>query len=408
MLTATAAQAKREKPLHAFGGYALAALLLPILALVGDSPRGASWAAPVAVLIAVVAAAAVDSRVPRPTFSWLGGLLTFVAAWLIPQTGQSWVVCFLGLIIGMGFGLAAPPSFELHNRRAATFLALGVVQILALAAVAGDDAAAIGGALYAIAMVGVGVVSAPPHSRAPLTTYVLAADAVLLTVLSACWIGGNERTISWFGSMVNHGSRAVRTVAITFDDGPNARTTLAAAHILDQAGVKGTFFTVGKALDARPDISRALVADGQLLGNHSYLHDSVRWLDPGYPELGRTQRALKRQLGLCPTFFRPPHGQHTPFMADVVKDHGMTMVGWDASGGDWATRDPRLVAARILAGVRPGSIILLHDGLDGDVTSDRSVVIGALPMILAGLRDRNLKVVRLDRLLGKPGYGDHC
>jgi peptidoglycan/xylan/chitin deacetylase (PgdA/CDA1 family) len=95
-------------------------------------------------------------------------------------------------------------------------------------------------------------------------------------------------------------------------------------------------------------------------------------------------------------------------MADVVKDHGMTMVGWDDAGGDWATHDPRLVASRILDKVRPGSIILLHDGMDGDLRSDRSVVVKALPLILAGLRARKLRPVRLDRLLAKPGYGNHC
>ena len=86
----------------------------------------------------------------------------------------------------------------------------------------------------------------------------------------------------------------------------------------------------------------------------------------------------------------------------------MTMVGWDDAGGDWATRDAALVANRILDKAGPGSIILLHDGLDGDVTSDRTVAVRALPLILAGLRARGLRAVRLDRLLGRPGYGDHC
>jgi peptidoglycan/xylan/chitin deacetylase (PgdA/CDA1 family) len=65
--------------------------------------------------------------------------------------------------------------------------------------------------------------------------------------------------------------------------------------------------------------------------------------------------------------------------ADVVSDHGMTMVGWDDSGGDWATTNAGLVARRILGHLRPGSIILLHDGSDGDVTSNRTVVVKALP-----------------------------
>ena len=72
-------------------------------------------------------------------------------------------------------------------------------------------------------------------------------------------------------------------------------------------------------------------------------------------------------------------------MARVVDDHGMTMVGWDVSAGDWKAHDAGKVARAVLDDVRPGSIILLHDGLDGDVTADRSVVVRALPMILDGL-----------------------
>jgi peptidoglycan/xylan/chitin deacetylase (PgdA/CDA1 family) len=180
------------------------------------------------------------------------------------------------------------------------------------------------------------------------------------------------------------------------------------AQILDAHDAKGTFFTVGKALAARPDISRALNADGHLLANHSYHHDYWGWIDPRYPELERGQRAFRRYVGACPTFFRPPHGEHTPFMARVVGDHGMTMVGWDVSVGDWKAHDPRKVATSVLDNVRPGSIIVLHDGLNGDLTADRSVVVQALPMILDGLQRRGLKPVRLDVLLGKRGYGDHC
>jgi peptidoglycan/xylan/chitin deacetylase (PgdA/CDA1 family) len=402
------AESQRSRLVRSLGGYALAALLLPALAAAGDAPSGVAWAAPASVLLAIGAAALVVSRVPGPTFAGLGAFVSFVAAWLVPQTGQSWVVCLLAVIVGMGFGLAAPRPSELRTRRAGMFLAIGALQLLVLALVAGDDAAAIGGALYGLAMIALGIAAEGERPRPRLATRVLAADAVLLTALTACWIGGNERTVTWFGSLVNNGPRQERQVAVTFDDGPNVGVTLKLRDILDRDHVKGTFFTVGKALDARPDISRALLTDGQLLGNHSYLHDSLRWLDPGYPELERTQHAFKRELGVCPTFFRPPHGQHTPFMADVVKDHGMTMVGWDDAGGDWATRDPQLVARRILDKVRPGSIILLHDGLDGDVTSDRTVLLTALPLILKGLRERDLQAVRLDRLLRRAAYGDHC
>ena len=231
--------------------------------------------------------------------------------------------------------------------------------------------------------------------------------AVLFAAGAVLWQGANSPRSSWFGQMVSHGPRRDE-VALTFDDGPNVRFTPLVESILDQHGVKGTFFTVGKALDARPDITRSLVADGHLVANHSYRHDARGWLDPRYPELDQTQRAFVRQLGVCPTFYRPPHGQHTPLLARVVARHHMTMVGWEASGGDWNARDPAVVVRRVLARVRPGSVINLHDGLDGNLWADRSVLVRALPAILDGLERRGLHPVRLDVLLGVNGYDGHC
>ena len=176
------------------------------------------------------------------------------------------------------------------------------------------------------------------------------------------------------------------------------------AQILDQYHAKGTFFEVGKAIDKKPEITRALYADGQLLGNHSYHHDQWRWLDPRYPELQRTQDAFKRTIGQCPVLYRPPHGDRTPFLANVVKDHHMHMVLWSASAGDWATNDPHLVAERILRGAKPGAILLLHDGLDGNPAANRQVLVNALPEILKGLRAKGLKPVRLDQMLGTGAY----
>ena len=129
-------------------------------------------------------------------------------------------------------------------------------------------------------------------------------------------------------------------MALTFDDGPNLTATLPIMRILDAAHVKGTFFEVGKAIDAEPQITRALHAHGQLLGNHSYNHDQWRWLDPRYPELERTQQAFQRAIGVCPAYYRPPHGDRTPFLAHVVNDHHMRIIMWDDSAADWAREEP--------------------------------------------------------------------
>jgi peptidoglycan-N-acetylglucosamine deacetylase len=91
-------------------------------------------------------------------------------------------------------------------------------------------------------------------------------------------------------------------------------------------------------------------------------------------------------------------------MARVVHEHGMQIALWDVSVGDWATNDPNVVADKVLERVRGGSIIDLHDGFDGKPWVDRSVVVRALPKILDGLREKHLRPVRLDQLVGGPAY----
>ena len=295
----------------------------------------------------------------------VGVAIAATAAWLFTQTVEVDFRAYLAVAFGLGAGIAA-----------------GGLPVL------GANAEA---------------------PRRPRVTFAVVAFALVATLALGGWIGGNSPSRTWLGPIVSHGDRHGSAVAITFDDGPNVSESLVVAHILDSFGAKGTFFTVGKALDARPDISRALLADGQLLGNHSYHHDQWRWLDPRYPELERTQAAFRRRLDVCPTFYRPPHGEHTPFMSYQLARKHMTMVGWDTSAADWATTDGSLVARRILSGVRPGSIIVLHDGLDGNLTADRSVLTVALPLILRGLRAKGLHAVRLDQLLGIRPYGaSHC
>jgi len=257
----------------------------------------------------------------------------------------------------------------------------------------------------AVAIGGIAMAAATLRGRAVVA---ISAVGLLLATGLLAWVGANDPTVMWFGHITAHGDRNDARVAITFDDGPDDPFTLAVADILEQHGVKGTFFEVGKAIDARPEIAHALYDRGHLLGNHSYHHDYWRWLDPWYPELQRTQDAFARAVGKCPAFFRPPHGQRTPFMLARASAEGMSTVTWDVSASDWTETDGAVVARHILDRVKPGSIILLHDGLDGNVHADRSVLRTALPLILDGLQQKGLRPVRLDELLGRRGYLEKC
>ena len=390
-------------PIAAAGGGIVA---LPALAILGDPVHASAGQSGVAMLLAVLVGIAV-SRLASPPMAPVAVLAGGTGAWLLAQASYpvaGWVVApIIGIVAGLSWPRSARVSPLLLLPPLAVALALAPLRFSA-----GRDASmAAGATVIAIAATALALAS-PAVDQRGLRIAALAFGALLVAAGTSAFVGATTPGVTWFGSLVNHGPRNGNEVAITFDDGPDPPFTLQIRDILDRYGVKATFFTVGKALVARPDVSKALLDDGQLLGNHSYHHDAWSWLDPRYPELEATQDAFKRQLGVCPAFFRPPHGSHTPFMARVVEDHGMTTVTWDVSAGDWATGDGALVAKRVLDKVQPGSIILLHDGIDGNIGADRGVILDALPRILDGLRARGLRPVRLDELLGRPGYVDAC
>ena len=197
-------------------------------------------------------------------------------------------------------------------------------------------------------------------------------------------------------------------MAITFDVSPSAPDALSITRVLDTYGVKATFFTPAETVESDPRVSRALLSRGHLLGDDAYVHHSAAWLNPGYPDLAKAQRAFQRELGVCPTFFRPPHGRHTPLMARVVHHNGMTMVGWEISPGAWTSHDGHRLARQVLRAVKPGSIIALGDRAAGQGHGRDAALLRALPIILHGLRTRGLQSVRLDELLHLSGYAGRC
>lgn len=402
-------------------GYGLGLVALPIAAL----PAGAGARDVVIVVVAVVLASAVASAFARWAATgwslWLGPLLVAVAALLYSVTPAGVSTAVIAVLLGAAAGLstgARPWPGRPVTHIAGAVLAVAVVVATWLVGGSGSTlpfaVAAVTSVLAALTrwlagsrdMSGVRVGSdRVGDSRSPVALHrSMTGVAIGAAVVLLAWTGCNDPRLSWFGPVASHGPRDRSRVALTFDDGPNTAASVEVARILDEHGAKGTFFVVGKAAVRRPEVLRRLVEDGHLVGNHSFHHDYYGWLNPLYPELAATQRVIGREAGVCPRFFRPPHGQRTPMMNLQVARRDMVAVTWDVSAGDWATGDGRLVAHRILDRVRPGSIILLHDGLDGHVDADRHVVTEALPIILDGLQRKGLEPVRVDELLGGPAY----
>jgi peptidoglycan/xylan/chitin deacetylase (PgdA/CDA1 family) len=385
---------------------------MPIAALHPSPSAESVRRALAAVLVAIAVAVVTAGHRPR---GWrlAGPVTAAAAAVLYDVSAPGLITVVLGGLAGAAAGVTSSrPWRPLPWFGAGAAMSVAIVVVVRAASSEGP-ALAVAVALTAVAAAA-GLVhtsdDAAPASRPSggRLAWLAPVIALALTAGLLAWTGANDPQLTWFGPVVSRGPSTGNRVAITFDDGPNDTATLAVRDILDRYGVKATFFLVGKALDARPDIARALLADGMLLGGHSYHHDNWRWLDPRYPELQRTVDAFRRQLGVCPRYYRPPHGQRTPFVSLALSRHDMKAVDWNVSAGDWATDDAGLVARRVLRAVRPGAIILLHDGLDGHVHADRSVIVAALPRILAGLQARGLQPVRVDQLIGGPAYEASC
>jgi peptidoglycan/xylan/chitin deacetylase (PgdA/CDA1 family) len=384
----------------------IASVLGVLLALTLHRATDTVFTLGLAALAAFGLGAILRRSVPRPSLALLGPPVALVAAWLVPQRPDPTSAIVLAGVFGVGAALAAPVV-----RRPRPTVVAGAFAVFAIAAIAGSRTLVLGLAVAAVFVAGVvsrfGRIGLPhTHRVGTHRLRALALGSALVVAVSGLtgYFGASTVGATWFGGGVVHGPRTSAEVAITFDDGPDTSATSAIVKILDAAHVKGSFFVVGKTLDTSPQVVRNLVADGQLVGNHSYHHDEWRWLDPRYPELERTQDAFAREIGTCPVWFRPPHGQRTPLMARVVKEHRMRMAMWDVAVSDRGKNDPRAIADKVLSSVRGGSIIDLHAGLDGTSSAHRAAVVAALPLILDGLRARELHPVRLDTLIGGPAY----
>lgn len=212
------------------------------------------------------------------------------------------------------------------------------------------------------------------------------------------------------GAFAYRGPKDRPQVALTFDDGPNEPYTSALADFLDAEGVKATFFQVGRAVRAFPEVTLRLVEAGHVVGNHSDTHTFSRCLRAATlrEEVGRAQEAF-HAIGVRPALYRPPWLLRTPALFPILREHGLTAVsGVFAHPLEFAQPSPRLTTHGLLGGGavghgRPGAILIFHDGAGG-LPGDRARSVEAAKITVRQLRDRGFELTTVDRLLGVPAY----
>jgi peptidoglycan/xylan/chitin deacetylase (PgdA/CDA1 family) len=201
-----------------------------------------------------------------------------------------------------------------------------------------------------------------------------------------------------------HGARRGDRVALTFDDGPNPPRTEQILEILRRADAKATFFVIGRWAERFPETIRRILADGHLIGNHSY---SARMHAGDYDE---GEAVIGHVTGRPTRYFRA-HGfdYGSYFQSLVSRLPDSYVIDADVNPSDYALTDPDEITRRVLQHpeLGPGSIINLHDGgemNDAAIRLQRALpVIQALPRILDGLAERGLQSVSLNEIqLAKP------
>ena len=188
-------------------------------------------------------------------------------------------------------------------------------------------------------------------------------------------------------------------VAITIDDGPDPKVTPQVLDLLDQYGAHATFFCVGDLVARYPELARTIVERGHALENHS-LHHFYRFslLGPSsmLQEVRGAQQAILAVTGVEPRYFRAPAGLRNPFLEPILARLQLRLASWTRRGFDTVANDPQLVTARLLRGVGPGDILLLHDGRAATTAAGNPVILEVLPRVLHELRARGLQCVTLE------------
>lgn len=183
-------------------------------------------------------------------------------------------------------------------------------------------------------------------------------------------------------------------IALTFDDGPNPTATPELLEVLADAGVRATFFLIGRYVLREPALVRRMVGEGHVVGAHTMTHPKLPLCrrERIVAEISGSQAAIEDAAGVPVRLFRPPHGARTPFALRMVAELSMTTVQWNCIGNDWTELTAEGIAGRVEGRIRrngrrgEASNVVLHDGGQDSPTADRRRSVAATRLLLERYR----------------------
>ncbi|MBE7384496.1 MAG: polysaccharide deacetylase family protein [Leptolyngbya sp. SIO1E4] len=231
------------------------------------------------------------------------------------------------------------------------------------------------------------------------------AIVIAIAVLVSTWepyLWSNRYRVPWvFGEVVYKVQTPDKVVALTFDDGPDPRYTEQISQLLVDAGVRSTFFVMGRHAEQHPELIDTLIQHGHELGNHTWNHPSLRLTPPNRirAELESTDRLLREHGYQQPIPFRAPYGHSWFVLPQILKQRQQSNILWTVQLNDWKPERPDVMMDLLEPKFDNGAIILLHDGDGESEGADRANTVEVVKLILEKYIPQGYQFVTVSELL---------
>jgi len=191
-----------------------------------------------------------------------------------------------------------------------------------------------------------------------------------------------------------------KSIALTFDDGPDPIYTERILDVLKEKGVKATFFLVGNKIKQNPSVAERMFAEGHCLANHTYTHIDLKKksFKDAYSEIQQTEQLIVDVCGRSSKLFRPPWGHITSSEREALNRYGYEIVLWDLNSRDYMPKiTVNEIVANVMKNIGGNKIILFHDS-DFLGKASRQNTVLALPQIIDFLKASGCNFVTINQM----------
>jgi peptidoglycan/xylan/chitin deacetylase (PgdA/CDA1 family) len=211
-------------------------------------------------------------------------------------------------------------------------------------------------------------------------------------------------TGQWFGRTFTGGIQGSKQIALTYDDGPNDPHTLKLLEVLAKHSVRATFFMIGRYVNQRPDLARAVAQAGHVIGNHTFTHPRLIFKSAAQTraELLDCHQALADAIGQHSNLFRPPFGGRRPATLKTARELGLQTAMWNVKGYDWNALSAAEIEKKIARQISGGDVVLLHDGGHRAMSADRAQTVIATENLIRRYSDKGYKFVTVEDMIAQP------